>query len=248
MWRWRSKQPPKEWRVGDRIFCYESSPTKRVVGLGELVDPYLGIDEEGNKLYRVRFLTLRFAYMPHIDELRLVDGLQNASFLKLGPASTVLSLSEDQAQVLFTVLMKDNPEIRSVWPDLVPSLETVTLPDIDLTASVYGVEGKRYLATHLRIERSQAIVVEKKAKTLATFGKLECEVCSFDFEKIYGTLGKHFCEVHHTKPLSKANASVKTELKDLAIVCSNCHRMLHRMEGDDLSVNRLRKIFLKKTP
>jgi 5-methylcytosine-specific restriction protein A len=53
-------------------------------------------------------------------------------------------------------------------------------------------------------------------------------VCGFDFAGVYGPRGSNFCEVHHLKPLSDVHSEVETRLQDLAIVCSNCHRMLHR--------------------
>lgn len=62
-------------------------------------------------------------------------------------------------------------------------------------------------------------------------GRLVCEVrnCRFDFEETYGELGAGFAEVHHLKPLKYApRRGQKTSLRDLAIVCANCHRMIHQ--------------------
>lgn len=58
-------------------------------------------------------------------------------------------------------------------------------------------------------------------------GRLECEVCGFDFATRYGDLGTGFIEAHHILPLAAAGPAT-TRLADLALVCSNCHRMLHR--------------------
>ena len=44
----------------------------------------------------------------------------------------------------------------------------------------------------------------------------------------YGKLGEGYCEVHHKIPLASFDAKRVTRLDDLAIVCSNCHRMIHR--------------------
>ena len=52
----------------------------------------------------------------------------------------------------------------------------------------------------------------------------------FDFSTTYGLLGKGFCEVHHLSPLSASDESVTTTFADLAVVCSNCHRILHRSD------------------
>ena len=59
-------------------------------------------------------------------------------------------------------------------------------------------------------------------------GTLKCETCSFDFKDIYGKLGEGFAECHHKKPVSQLRNNEKTKLDDLAILCANCHRMIHR--------------------
>lgn len=56
-----------------------------------------------------------------------------------------------------------------------------------------------------------------------------CKVCNFDFEKVYGNLGKDFIHVHHIVPLSEINTEYELDpLRDLLPVCPNCHAMLHR--------------------
>ena len=65
-------------------------------------------------------------------------------------------------------------------------------------------------------------------------------MCDFDFHNFYGELGKGFIEAHHRIPLSDIDGESKTELKDLALVCSNCHRMLHR-KIDTMSINDLKE-------
>ncbi len=57
----------------------------------------------------------------------------------------------------------------------------------------------------------------------------KCSICSFDFEKIYGEIGKDFIHVHHIKPLSEINEQYKINpIEDLRPVCPNCHAMLHK--------------------
>jgi predicted HNH restriction endonuclease len=64
-------------------------------------------------------------------------------------------------------------------------------------------------------------------------GRLYCEVsgCGFEFERVYGELGTGFAEVHHLRPLSELRQPVSTTFADLAVVCANCHRMIHRNGG-----------------
>ncbi|MGF7234005.1 MAG: HNH endonuclease [Frankia sp.] len=56
---------------------------------------------------------------------------------------------------------------------------------------------------------------------------LRCEVCGFDFEKTYGSRGAGYIECHHIVPLHTTGQRA-TKLDDLALICANCHRMIHR--------------------
>ena len=103
------------------------------------------------------------------------------------------------------------------------------LPDVDADSmAIAGKEGKPRLVSHLSRERNQKLVKAKKEYALRTSRKLSCEVCGFDFAKVYGKIGERFCEVHHLKSFSQVDGERETKLEDLAIVCPNCHRMLHR--------------------
>src|SRR6266571_1751871 len=58
---------------------------------------------------------------------------------------------------------------------------------------------------------------------------LACKVCGFNFNEFYGEHGIGFIEVHHLKPVSTLEVSTKLSPEnDMTVVCSNCHRMLHR--------------------
>ncbi|WP_423190649.1 HNH endonuclease [Aquimarina brevivitae] len=54
-------------------------------------------------------------------------------------------------------------------------------------------------------------------------------------------MGKGFIECHHKKPLSELEGESLISINDLALVCANCHRMLHR-EIDTLSIEKLKKL------
>lgn len=90
-------------------------------------------------------------------------------------------------------------------------------------------EGRLVERRHLARERNPAIIKLAKDQALNNSGRLLCACCGFDFERTYGELGSGFIEAHHTKPLSSLTTDeVVTTVEDLALVCSNCHRMLHR--------------------
>lgn len=70
-----------------------------------------------------------------------------------------------------------------------------------------------------------------------------CKVCGFDFTKFYGDYGSGFIEVHHLKPVSKLEESTKVcPINDMTVVCSNCHRMLHRNKDKVLTIKELQEL------
>jgi hypothetical protein len=101
------------------------------------------------------------------------------------------------------------------------------LPDVD-DEPLLGPEGAKRWRWHLVTERNRGIVKRKKAQVKRDKGSLECEVCDLSFAEFYGDVGADFCEVHHRFPLSHLDGPVVPKLDDLTIICSNCHRMIHR--------------------
>jgi hypothetical protein len=112
-------------------------------------------------------------------------------------------------------------------PSLSASCEYSPPSDIDIL-DIEVTEGRAKYVAHLRRERNRAVIEVKKTEALTKYGRLCCEVCGFDFGAFYGELGEGFCEVHHKIPLASLDGKRVTTLADLAIVCSNCHRVLHR--------------------
>ena len=92
-------------------------------------------------------------------------------------------------------------------------------------------EGKLKERLHIARERERSSELVRQAKLLAFTrnGCLNCACCGFDFFAVYGEIGRGFIEAHHTKPVSTLHEyGEETKIEDLAMVCSNCHRMLHR--------------------
>jgi len=105
-------------------------------------------------------------------------------------------------------------------------------------------EGAILTRTHRFRERNSKLTRKKKERVMREVGKLTCEVCGFEFSKNYGDRGDGFIECHHTKPVSELSAGDKTKIADLSLVCSNCHRMIHR-KRPWLSIDELRELIAK---
>lgn len=90
-----------------------------------------------------------------------------------------------------------------------------------------GAEGRLLTRAHRSRERNRKLVARKKTQAFARYGCFVCEVCSFNFEDRYGLHGAGFIECHHTKPLETLDTGSTTKLADMALLCANCHRMIH---------------------
>jgi hypothetical protein len=104
--------------------------------------------------------------------------------------------------------------------------------DAALDDAVYALEGelRRRMVTHRFRERELRDSKLQDARQRHPAGRLCCEVpgCGFDFQEVYGELGAGFAHVHHLQPLKDVVGTVRTQLGDLAVVCPNCHAMIHR--------------------
>lgn len=100
-------------------------------------------------------------------------------------------------------------------------------------------EGRAKLLQHILKERNPLVIRNAKEKFKEIHGKVYCEICGFDFFEKYGIIGENFIEGHHTIPLSELQENHKTKIDEIALVCSNCHKMLHRkrpwLTRDELS-------------
>ena len=99
-------------------------------------------------------------------------------------------------------------------------------------------EGKKKQYYTTRYERDS-----RNRKEAIRIHGTKCMICGFDYEKVYGELGKGYIEVHHIKPLASQEEEVAVNPEtDLICVCANCHRMLHRYRNYIISVEELRSI------
>lgn len=111
------------------------------------------------------------------------------------------------------------------------------LLDLDLDID-RADEGRVLLRSHLIRERDPRLRARKIKEARRQLGHVQCEACGFDFERTYGDRGRDYIECHHKNALSQTGRTTTT-LADLALVCSNCHRIIHRRQPW-LSLDQLR--------
>jgi predicted HNH restriction endonuclease len=105
-------------------------------------------------------------------------------------------------------------------------------------------EGRKKLVEAAVYERSSTLR-NYAIKHFMKNNKIYCQCCNFNFQDFYGEhIGKGFIEIHHTKPIFKyededlENTLIQA-VNNLTPVCSNCHRMIHRIWNKPLEIQYL---------
>lgn len=104
----------------------------------------------------------------------------------------------------------------------------------DLETRVEGKKTTIYTTTYERNPKLRAEAIKKHGLT--------CMACGFNFEKVYGVLGKDFIHVHHLKPLHLYEEQQVNPTTDLIVLCPNCHYMIHRNKDKILTLKELQQI------
>jgi predicted HNH restriction endonuclease len=229
-------------RTDDLIVVYQKMGRRRF--LTHLVQP---IDDE----------VTEFVVAPNFQYGRLVrtiayTGKMGAIQLETTPVIDLVN------SFGYTIPIKDRVERgrvqdvqNSVWSLFEPlmkhglgenSSDRHLVDNDELERDFEGHEGRLLFRQHRLRERDSRLTAEKKRHAQLN-DQFHCAVCHFSFLRTYG---ETYIECHHTMPISKGERI--SRLEDLALVCSNCHRMLHRLIGDDFpSVDQLRQLIAERS-
>lgn len=67
-----------------------------------------------------------------------------------------------------------------------------------------------------------------------------CKGCGLDFKEKYGEIGVDYIEVHHLFPISQTDGEHMVDpATELVPLCANCHAMIHRLKGEEMTVEKL---------
>jgi 5-methylcytosine-specific restriction enzyme A len=138
----------------------------------------------------------------------------------------------------------DDPEALAAAVARIRASVTEEAPDLSPEEGEdEAVEGRILFREHRVRERDPRLARKKKQAALRARSRITCEVCGIDFQAVYGDLGAGFMECHHTLPLALGTVRTTT-VDDLALVCSNCPRVLHK-SSPMLTVEQLRALVEK---
>ncbi len=168
------------------------------------------------------------SYNVHLEEQYRIPGL--SGFFASHPEITndtviLIKIKQNKIGSTYEISVRDELD-QAVWQDL----EVFEIENY--------IEGGSYQTLVNKFERNPEL------RTAAIrFHGMTCMACGFNFENKYGEHGKNFIEVHHINPVSHNSKEKPVDPKtEMLVVCSNCHRMIHRRKQIALSLEDLKKL------
>jgi hypothetical protein len=211
--------------VGSRVFLLRQGPEPRgLMGSGFTVGPVFQAPHwdavRAASGEQANFVTVDLDVLlePHpgklLDQRVFEDGALGAYHWEHRASGQ--ALPDDVADAL-----------ELAWWDFVGPQKEVSPPVLE--PEIGALEGHLRLRM-VRHRQREAWLRGAKIAEAQRHGPLRCEVpnCGFDFAVVYGKLGEGFAHVHHLAALGDRSPPTLTRLEDLAVVCPNCHAMIHR--------------------
>jgi 5-methylcytosine-specific restriction enzyme A len=116
------------------------------------------------------------------------------------------------------------PELRDAMSELYFADEVHIPEEIDENVDKNLFEGAKTQIFVNSYERNRTA----REQCINHYGA-KCVVCGFNFEEVYGEVGRNVIHVHHLKPLHEIGETYKVDpIEDLRPVCPNCHVIIHR--------------------
>lgn len=151
-------------------------------------------------------------------------------YLRYDPNRAVMQARiGETAERVWDTFASDPERLRQTAESIRANASVEPMRGSDLESEIEFEEGRILTRIHFVRERNATLVETKKRLMLTQTGKLDCEACGFDFKAKYGDLGEGFAECHHLAPVASLTPGTNTRLADLCVLCSNCHRMIHRL-------------------
>ncbi len=113
------------------------------------------------------------------------------------------------------------------------------LPE-SLTSGVEGSVRLRMISDYERCPQLRAAAIRIHGTS--------CSACGFNFAETFGQHGAGYIQVHHLDPLGDEPGERRVDAEtDLAVLCANCHVMVHRYRDRTLSMAQLKVLLATPT-
>ncbi len=141
----------------------------------------------------------------------------------------IYEVINNEESVLVNMTPDKNIVSNEINYDCLKIRDDSTEQDLEYSYAVIdGLEGKEQLVLHIKKERNYKLMRQCKKLYAKKDKYLHCEICNFSFFEKYGDIGLDFIEGHHIYPIAELKEETTIKSTDILMICSNCHRMIHR--------------------
>lgn len=174
-------------------------------------------------------------------ECYLENILKDFGQTKLENALYALKQHIEYYEKLQNTNMKTQRKILEKYEKFIDDSEIFLDPSEIINNKQNIVEGAKKQITVNAYERSP----QARKECIEHYG-ITCSICNFNFEEIYGEIGKDFIHVHHLTDISTIGETYNVNpIMDLRPVCPNCHAMLHK-QRPAYSIEQIKSLIKKK--
>lgn len=181
-------------------------------------------DAESDDWYEADWYAIANRY--NIEPMREVDISPIVPDLRFyGISSRLQGVDAQQLRSLRELVPDSARMIEQIWYEAKLDEEPTVQDVIEIREDEQAyAEGRLVTRTVKQRQRSRTLVKDAKEQFRAEHGRLFCEACGFDFTEFYGV---DYIEAHHTTAIADYDEDGETSVEDLAMLCANCHRIIH---------------------
>jgi 5-methylcytosine-specific restriction endonuclease McrA len=242
---WRTNRYVNELALGDPVFIWRAGVAAGAVAVGRVVEA----PTQARSVRHPEALGEDLWVENEADPYELKTGIalsETRLTLEDGMVSRG-SVKEDSILSSSTIITVPNGTVFRLSANERSALENLWGASVVAASTVGVTEGQRRLRAHYARERSPRLRQDKLKEFRQAHGTLRCEICGFDDSSHHTAPFKDRAfEVHHKNPLAGAATPVRTTLKDLAVLCANCHRAVHADTNVTKNYVELGKLYANK--
>lgn len=218
----------KDVQRGDRVFLIKLGAEPRgIIGAGYATGPSAfrpHLDEDRAAVGDTqRYIPVKFDVL--LDPSQMLLDYATLSKGRLAP----MHWSAQQSGV--SIPDKVASALEDAWATLL-RLRRAPRPPAELVAQEgLLTEARRYVRGRSRALRERALALAKGV----------CAACETDYSQWLNGKGVRVLQVHHKHQLAMSDAPRLTRVSDLAVVCANCHALIHMDPRHAVSVEALRR-------
>jgi len=125
-----------------------------------------------------------------------------------------------------------------VEPQSSESQKAIAAGTVDIRTRSYEGIVEGIARESVVLSRTRSATLRREALRLS---RGVCECCGVDFSLVLNGRGLRALQVHHKKQLALRESPEATSLTDLAVVCANCHAIIHTDPKEAMPVETLAK-------